>query len=428
MSVTQNRIFLVVMSLLHLSAWIYSLLFHPETKDSLEYQFAADNFLQHHFFYSADLNEAIDMRAYSKRPPFYPLMIALVPRGVLLLLQNILSLMLVLLLHRRFSLGNSLTSNRFILYLLCWSFACSQFIYANLIMADIWLQLCIVLLFYLLSSSSKQTKPITWLCVTLVITAALLFKPVALFLALLFPLYLVFLGVRKLSVLGISLIPALVVLVISFYNHQNTGVFEYSSIGQINLLHYNTRYTLMSVYGNSHEADSVLQPLMKLSESPAEYATNHQIISRRCKEILLQHPWNYLLLHLKGMVQMPLDPGRFDLAVFFSGSTQDGAENMELRSSGQHFLQSYFSGPLGPWLALILLINIFKSLIFLYWLFMRSVPLQWRLTSLSLIVYIVGLTGPLGASRFMVALTPLFYLALFHFLQSKSMLQEGSER
>lgn len=427
MSKTQYRIFFGILGLLHLAAWVYSVLYQPETKDTLEYHFAAENFLRHGNFYCLDLNDPIDMRAFSKRPALYPILISLVPRGTLLLLQNLISLLLIYLMHKKFSLSDAMETKKFMLYLLFWIFGLGQFIYANLIMADIWLQISLLTLFLLWPNSPKITPLSTWLFISLVVVASILFKPVAVFLAFFFPLFLVLYGVRNLKVFAIAFLPLLCVLSISAYNKQKTGVFEYSSISQINLLHYNTRYTLLSVYGNTEQADSVLNSVMLVSSTPAEYAQNHKLVANTCKEILLQYPLEYLYIHVKGMIQMPLDPGRFDLAVFFFGSREDGAQNMEDRNSGNSFLKRYFSGSLGPLLFLLFVLNLIKIGVFAFWLFMKSVPLIWRVSSAFLVLYVTGLTGPLGASRFMIAISPLILLSLFHLLQRKPVFKQGPE-
>lgn len=424
MSQRQNLIFLFVMLLMHLGAFIWAVREQPQLRDSSEYLQAAHSFEKNGDFYCFDAREQTDMRGFTKRPPLYPIIIFLCrhQQSVVLFLQLLLSLVSIYLFQSwvlTLSKTTPFSSGAFILYLFTWIFSFSQFIYSGLIMADIWMQGFTLLLVYLAYQAFATPKPGYWVAMAGVVIAGFLLKPVMSLLVWAFPLALIlrfYTLPRKLFVLlPVALLPIFVLLLINRSNENNTGYRHYSSISNINLLHYNTRYTLMSAYGSAEKADSILAPLMIKTADKAVFRANNEAITKQCRKYLLEHWTTYLTLHVKGMARMMIDPGRFDVYSFFNLDKDDTSGLMERSVSNKNYWLDYVKRqPLG-WMALlvlILLFNLLKLYAFIRLVFWKGVPLLFRLIVLLAVLYFTGLTGPLGASRFLLPVLPVLAVSV----------------
>ncbi|MBC7426324.1 MAG: hypothetical protein H7321_07295, partial [Bacteroidia bacterium] len=176
-----KKIFYTLVIAMHIMCAMRQIFFEPAyTRDSIEYINAAQNLENNGILYSGDLQEKINDRLYTKRPAGYPLiLIATEQTGnsllVILILQNILSMCIVLLvvkISEKISPGRS-----WILMVILVLFSPAQIIYANMIMSEIWLETVVVYMAYILILKDlKQLK--NWLFIGLLIVAGMLLKPV----------------------------------------------------------------------------------------------------------------------------------------------------------------------------------------------------------------------------------------------------------
>lgn len=415
-------LFLGCLVLLHIAGFIWSVKTQAQLKDSTEYVWAAKNYAANSTFYCFDPTAPIDYRGFSKRPPLYPLLILLTQkRWILLVFQNLLSIFTIVFTSRLFipALFNNPDTKSCLLACLLWLLSPSQIIYSNLVMADIWLQFTVVGAFYGAWKCFNDLSLKNTLLLAVFVTAGLLLKPVVVPMGWLLPFLIAGLGFYKKSPIKIwilltviACIPLLSLLGISAWHRQTTGLFHYSSISDINLLHYNTRYTLIAAKGSAEKADSVLQPFMLADSSRDTYRQNTLNTRKNCRELLKNNWQTYLTIHIKGMLRFAVDPGRFDLLNFSGNYTETGNVQMEKAMHG--FSIKKYMNSVSPFFAVLLLLVLITNglKLLLAAMLFQSKPHRVLMVLLLLIaLYLAGLTGPLGASRFVLPLLPLINAA-----------------
>jgi hypothetical protein len=409
--------------------WIILILFHAlffgkqvffgnsMLQDSHEYLFAADNMVKNNTLYAWNLNHAYNINWLTKRPFLYPAILVAVKsisfgsKGLffflLYLLQNLVSLLCIrmaLAIAAKYRPGLNYT-HAIIFMLLSFS----QVIYANMVMSEIWLQLCLVTMVYILACLPFSTSNI--LLIALLLIAGVSLKPVMMFAAFCLPLYYLLRARKRLRLLKalITLLPLCYYFSICKWNEQRTGYFHYSSISNINLLHYNTFSMLLNKYG-LQKADSIVDDINLEARKQESYAAQQEYIRKSCREQLSDNLPLYGWLHFRGAIYCVLDPGRFDFTQFFNlphrknliyESNKEGSVKRIFRS---------FLNPLGILLGFLMLFNIFKIYVAIRFAFFRGIQLWLRLLILFFPFYILLFTGPIGTSRFYMPFIPLVFL------------------
>ena len=444
---------LLILGLMHFLWFCLALILDPGyMADSLNYVWQALNLAERGELYAWNFDDPIDVRMYSQRPPVYSLFIvafrwlsqSFVP---LFLLQNLLSIFNLwgawkiidwfkspsgekmsfssdkktFASRMTFSPSMKRTTLFWVPVLL---FFPAQFIYANLVMSEILFQSCLIWAFFFLIRFEKRGQSGDLLVYNLLLVAGMLTKPVLyLFWApnLLICLYFA-LKKRQLKVSALGLIPLLAVLTWSGFNYQRTGYFHYSSISGINLLHYNTYYTLVDVYG-VERADSMLAEIEAEVAVAPDFASQEAVLRSRSTALLAQHPVAYAGLHLKGMVNFFLDPGRFDLYHFFGWERADfqGLLYFWSRDGYRGVVRFFRIQPVFPLIlmSLIFLWNLITTFTLLFFFFRSDLPWWFRISLVIAVGYICFATGPLGASRFKVPVYPFLVVAWGYFFTKK---------
>ncbi|WOD44901.1 hypothetical protein [Hwangdonia lutea] len=211
------------------------------------------------------------------------------------------------------------------------------------------------------------------------------------------------------------------------WNYQRTGSFEFSSIQNINLKNYNLYYFHTNKYGEEY-ALKVKSEITEQASRKTTYAEQQNEIRKLSLSYIKQDWLSYVYMHIIGGIKMFIDPGRFDLYNFFE------FKNTSEVGFLKHYNISGFSGAINyfrtqPTLILILipivlLFNILKLIGFtLFWKnnYKTAPKAYWFM--LLIIVYITALTGFIGASRFLVAVLPIYLLfAVLGFSRKKKAL------
>ena len=401
---------------IHLSLFIYRLSEGQVIlNDTEEYLYAANNLAEHGTLYSADMSEPEDMRAYTKRPPFYPLFILVFQSPwVVLLLQNLLSLFNIWVIFKILEhLGYA--KNKWLAGLLI-ILTPSQFIYANIIMSEIVLQSLLLGFVYQMLKfiSEYNLKPLLWGAALLIL--AMLTKPV------MYPFVYVYLFVtivyavwqKKYKLVLAGIIPLMVAVGYKQLNKQRTGYAHFSSISEINLLQYNTKYMLQNFYEYGY-ADSVVTEVQNTAAAKPTFKEQQQYIRYKSLRILRNHLTPYIIFHVRGMVTFILDPGRFDLYRFFDVNSGEQGFLHYISAQGMRGVVNYLKTQ-PPFLIftlmLVALINLFKAVLVMMFLFSKKISLEVKIILLGIIFYLAFLTGPLGASRFMLPVLPLIVMAI----------------
>jgi len=258
------------------------------------------------------------------------------------------------------------------------------------------------------------------------LSLCVLTKPVFVYFVFVNVLYFLWISIKRATAkpLLISLIPLIFLFTYQYRNYRQTGVFEASSIVTINLLDYNAYFFLVKTQGQQ-AADSAILNIDSLSKLRGTYKEEVAYKKQQATAIVMKQPVCYALFHTKGIAGFFLDPGRFDLVNFFNLKSEK--INGLLYQINQVGLIGAFaflfkhSFVLLLFLTLIFLFNTFKFLCFVFFIFRHNSNKYFKGFVLFLILYVAFLTGPIGASRFMMPLLPLYIGCCLLFLSNRIM-------
>jgi hypothetical protein len=429
--------------LIHLLFFTIRLIRSPvPLSDSSEYLHAATNLYSQGTLYCGDLSDPIREELFTRRPPLYPLILGItVATGSglpVFLLQALFSLLSVYLVTVMFSPGQRSPGNRFFLFLLILIIATpAEFIYANRIMAEVPLQLILVLMAFCVyryfgspgtGASTHSGGRCVWVFY-LLLTLGMALKPVLfpfVIPALLISVYM-FARTKKVVWIGALIIPILWITTYSIYNLNRTGSAQYSSIQTANLVNYNFRYFVMAEEG-SERASQAVDLLYDRCGTLQDYGEKNRCLSRGVREAIMKDPVRYALFHLKGSIRFFLDPGRFDLVTFFNLSPPDSPGILQaMNQKGIRGAIRTLKAQGWGWIILLGALGISKVAKlsgFILYVFRGRSEIALRIFLVLLVGYLALATGPLGASRFLL---PVELLIIGASLRGWIMLLHGPE-
>jgi hypothetical protein len=151
-------------------------------------------------------------------------------------------------------------------------------------------------------------------------------------------------------------------------------------------------------------------------------------------QILKNYPYSTFKSYLKGIGAFFLDPGRFDLLCFSGVEIDPTAPGLSAA-----FQVSGVSGVLSALrkqnsmilliLFVVLIINLHLLMGFALWIFLSKEAPFFKYYLLMTVLYIAIVTGPLGASRFRLAIMPLIiYTGILGFDALKSRVLQRIEQ
>ncbi|MDB5236492.1 MAG: hypothetical protein JWR44_3485 [Hymenobacter sp.] len=411
--------------------------------DSGRYLQAAENLRMHGVLYAKPWlgyppkGAEQAMQEFTIRTVGYPLVVATTGVGdgrpiLLLLLQNLLSVLSIGAVLRwwarerrpqpadwKFAVGGVL-------------FFPAQLVYPNAVMSETLLQTAVVLMMTAGLFFVKTHKRRYFAGAAAALVLAFLLKPVF------YPLSVVFAGVglwaawrqRRPQLLVMGVLPLLVAGLYMEWNQQRTGYFHFSSIAEINLLHYNAAGAVREVEGPAAEELWVASVLREANAQP-DFAARQQLIQARAEEKLQTHALVYARQHAQGMAALFLDPGRFDLGQFLRLPQPKGGGLLSQVRSGD-FVGAMRRLPLAMLgvLGLVLLANVARLVLAVRGF--RALKNQGTLhfgrwIAAGLLFYVALLTGPLGAARFLVPVWPLLFGLALMGLPQRNGLQQKSD-
>lgn len=424
LSRSANRWFALALLLWHVLFLVLALRYgNWYLGDSDDYLHVAGNMVQHGIYYAGDPAQPWNADDVSRRPPGYPLLLAVAHLAdgdaLLLLVQSLISVTTLcgvsLLLQRRFAFRPSVNIWLGIAVLLF----PAQVFYANFVMAEILFQALLFWCFFCTVEFLFSRRSRDLLLANVLLGAAILTKPVVFLLwipALLFSLYYAWRLARWKLVLA-GLLPCLAVAGWSTLNYTWTGYLHFSSMKKVNLLNYNAHALLSRVHGGEY-ADSVVDAVHARAERIPDYAERSQYMESEAMRHILAHPVRYALLHAQGGVNLLLDPGRYDVFNFFGLETRR-SDSLLLAFSGKDGyakLWQKLTSTIPPivlvWLAVVLVGNVLLIAATLFFAVRGRCPAGVRILLLSLVVYLIGITGHVGAARYKTAIFPLLLFAL----------------
>jgi hypothetical protein len=204
------------------------------------------------------------------------------------------------------------------------------------------------------------------------------------------------------------------------WNFERTGSYEFSSIQHINLRDYNLRYFQTYKYGSEY-AENILDSIINKARDTDVYNDKIKLINSTSLNYLKKDAISYFLFHFAGIPKFFIDPGRFDLYIYFNFDPNKISEVGFIRHLNEGGLKGAFeflkSQPLFIIILfnVVLLINIFKLLGFVWFIikFLKKDSLIFWIM-LIFVGYISGITGPVGAARFVIPILPLYlFLSLY---------------
>jgi 4-amino-4-deoxy-L-arabinose transferase-like glycosyltransferase len=409
------RIAFAVILLVHL-IFLFSAIFNPPAplSDSGDYLNASENLYSSGTLYCGDLSLPIQPEQFTRRPPLYPVLLGVASlfgsEIPFFLFQILISLTSIFLVFRIFFPNSNSFSVRPIhvgittLLLLATP---AQFIYANRIMAELLFQLLLVLMTWSVYRYFKyKDSKYIWLF-NLFLTLGMATKPVlfpfTLFILLISPI--LFVRTRNRTFLWALCLPILWISFYSVRNNYQTDSSQYSSIQTANMVNYNMRYFLMEQEGSDAAAAEV-DRLYAACDQSMGYMEKNRCLNQGVKEKILERPLKYGVFHLKGCLRYFIDPGRFDLVTFFNWEHPDSGGflqklNQEGLKGAFGFLKQQGLGMM-VLLALIALFKLFKVSGFILYLVRDKELLPFKIFLALLVGYLAFVTGPLGASRFLL--------------------------
>ncbi len=412
---------------IHLIFFIKQLFFgYIETKDGYEYLWAAGNLTNDFLLYCQNPKLEFRHEWLTKRPFLYPFILylsILISFGkfklflfIIFLIQNALSIFNVYLILK--ILEKYKIKLNFLTIILFFIAFVSQFIYANLIMSEIWLQTCLTLCFYVFLTKSESH--LKWVSISLLIIAGMSLKPVMIFAAILLPIFKIYYHKSKyIKSSLVTMLPVIFYLIIIFINYKRVGIAEYYSIYHINELHYNAYLPLVKKYGVA-KSDSIIDEIVNESKSFKSYKEAVNFKRKSATLLIKQNFKTYLILHIKGIFVNFIDPGRYDLGTFFKINFQNDNIYKQYDSG---FISNYFSNKYSIILLIIFVLKVYFYILFLFFLINKNMSKIVKLTIIIFIFYFVFLTGIIGASRFFMPLIPIYLFAILLFNKKTSDVQ-----
>ncbi|MEC8692432.1 MAG: hypothetical protein VXX46_01545 [Bacteroidota bacterium] len=350
---------------------------------------------------------------FARRTPMYPLILWLTNKYVLIFLQWCTSITLPALIYHFLALDNESRQGKHWFWIICGIFPL-QYFYTGFYMPEIWAELGVA--FWLLALKNRRFGIAGMASAFLI-----LLKPIFIFVTLLnFAVSMVhYLKERQFVQPSISwILPILAVTLLLFWNHSN-GYSGISSVGTTNAYDYN-RYMLINEEKGGAYADSLysVEARSLASMSNRDMAKGEWMMNAFYRSVF-DYPLTYAWVHIKGMLRMFIDPGRYDAMVFFNWIETNGL--LHVKSTNKQG-----SIPLFQWFY----IGFFALLSFLrlglFWLGVRVLDFKkdWVWASCFFILGYTALIGPVGTARYLVPLFPIIWV--FAWYGCKRILNENS--
>lgn len=412
-----------VLGLAHLLALVWAL--HSgrwRFPDSERYLQAAINLVQHGQLYAREWPTVFPsgqaVQEFTIRPLGYPAVLAILGGAgaspwLVLLVQNGLSLLVLGAVLRWWARWARPQPRHWWAALALVLTFPAQLIYANAVMSEALLQFVLLALAVAVAAFCQTGSVRYWTVVAGTVVAALLLKPVCGSLAGAVGVAGLVLGWRRrqLSLLVIGLLPLLVITAYVVWNQQRTGYFHFSSITEINLLHYNAAGVVRQLQGPEVEEKWVAGVLRAANEQK-NFAARQRLVQTRAEAVLFAHPFVYGWQHLLGVGAFFLDPGRFDNSEFWGLTPLAGGGLLaQVRAGG--LWRAVGQLPLGMLAGmLVVLLANGARLVLAVRGFRRlgrgtGAGRAGRWVAVGLLAYLALLTGPLGAARFLMPVWPL---------------------
>lgn len=381
----------------------------PQLSDTKEYYLAAHNLLTNNTLYAGDLLAPTDYRLYSKRTLGYPVFLIFQWQNkYLVLVASLLLFILLFFIGLQLLKKHEIRSASFFIYVLLFAFHVALLIHTTFQMADLTVAV-IVTGIVAIQANVRITKPEKYRAMAILWALGLLLKPVFLPSLLFIPMALLYVKLQTARWQWILCLPLLVWVCGSFVNFKNTGVYEYSSISTINFGQYNAKLMLANDQGIEAANHFTSSKAFEVPRTSASYRQYKKAVKQAALAAMQDHPLAYAKVHLAGIAKMLLDPGRFEMYTFF-GINDYRVSLTELAYGGKwEDVKTVLQKNSGVFITFLLLT--FLALIKLFTFMFSLLRFTKLVFPLTVIVYFLAITGPVGAARFMLPVS-IVYLVL----------------
>ena len=375
------------------------------TKDSWEYLWQSQNIKSSSSWYAGDLTQEINPSLYNQRPPAYGAFLSLLNVDttlnniyLLLFIQLGISLLTIFISVQFVKLFLGEEWNRLWL-LIPLVFFPSQFVYCNMVMSEMLLQLFVLLSIYFIARLIKfsQMKDLWWSQWSVAIAMAI--KPIMWlfpFVAMVSFLIHFFNKKVKLIALITFIIPFTTIALFMGYSHAKTGIWEFSSIQRKLMINYNSYAILKDVF-NEEEAVKTISEFQN-SVDALPYVEKCQRIDEFNREVLFNHPMSAIKAELSGMFRFFVGHPRWDLEAFRFGSLNE-VNSYQLSFEFKSLTYSVY-------LFSCALVGFILLIAFLKFIFSRHISYSLRGCIASIVIYFAIVTGPSASTRFRLPVFP----------------------
>lgn len=395
--------------------------------DSKEYVHASNNLVKHFQPYSDIYEHPLKPDHITKRPFVYPLLITPFLEFLggfygLALFQLGLSLFNVFLFIRIIRIFIP-DWERYSLLFVCLLMFPAQFIYANLVMTEIWFQTLLMLATWMLLLGFQYKQAKFLFAYTFILCLGIFTKPVLYLFIFPHAILCAYIALkwRNIKIIAAALLPLLLVFIYVKSNEHATNYMHFSSIQNKSLLQYSVFHLVQRVEGV--EAAHALIDSVEQKASKMNWAEGQEYMQKRGLQAIRSYPLTYLNLHSKGMLNFFLDPGRFDIYHFA------GIDNGNSPGLSYHFSREGYKGiwnylstqPISIlfFLLLVVCMNLGKLIGWIGMFFCWELDWTSKVLLSIFVIYIVGLTGINGASRFMLPVHLLVLMGLILWMEWK---------
>ncbi len=404
------------------------------TVDSTEYLNQADNIKYHASWYAGKWDQPHDDFLETRRPPLYASFLFLVKSVVdndyfVLALQNLISIFCLLLAYylAQFIANKEINPFYFLMPLL---FFATQFIYANMIMADVLFQLCLMSAVFFFYRFAVNGKAHGFLWFNIMIALAILTKPVMYLFWVVIAVVTLLLYAKnnlKLKNTFYSAIPFAVVMLLSFYNYRQTGLFHYSSVNQKFISEYGA-YLSVGERGNE-VAQNKIDSLLAVAKAQPDFKSYSTYLDEESETLIKQNFGRFVMAQTKGMLQFFIDHGRWDLYAFFINPDYVQKKGIQyyFRQDGLTGVFIYlktFNLLLLVYLIFTTAVNIFLAYTLFRFFLRTRTNYVLRLMIACLIFYQAIFTSVVGCSRYRMAIYPMLLIATGIFLADRDSMKK----
>ena len=397
------------------------------TPDSMEFIYVAKNLKKSGLVYSGAMFSPLQPELYSLRPPLYGIVIGAIftfTHSILavLFVQNLLCIGMWWYLAKLLeSVGGNPRITKLALFIALVFFP-SQFVLANQIMADVWMEFFFFAAFYQFVRFVQTNETRRILLLNVFLALGLLCKPTLLFFwipSMLFSLSL-FVKLGQKRVLMYALIVPIVAFGWSWRNQVHTGYFHYSSITNQAMIEANVQGIYTAILGI--EGGELMHDSLKAEASQySNFKEKSDFISRKGNKLIFENIPLYLKLFARSNMNMFLTAGRFEMNMFFKYTPANKVGLLEgMTQKGWGAVKMYASQlPIGQYLLLgfIFASNLFLLVSTINFLADKNQYAYYRLFILVSLLYLCAATGLFSFARFKLMVYPLMMFTLPFFIE-----------